>query len=411
MNRRFRTIRALELLLALGACPGLSAAVAGPPAAADAAPSKDGQGLLSLGTSLTDRGDYQSAEIAYRQILDRPGYSLAEQQSALMGLGRTCRKAGEATKAAAIYEKFVKEFPNDERVPDALLELGRTLRAMGANKMALNRFYSVINTTLKLPQKGFEHYQSLARTAEYEIAETYFETGDFALAQKYFSRLQLLDLSTADRARASFMAAHSQILAGDFEAGARSLRAYLETWPDDENVPEARYLLASTLRKLKRPQEALAVVLELLRNEKSVDIAEPQTWAYWQRRTGNLLANDFFQSGDAVSALAIYKSMTNLGTEPEWQLPVLYQVALCHERLYEFKEASDVYNKIVEAGAKPGLAPDIAELAQMATWRLNHIEWLQSTDTKLASFLNASDRPSHAPAKAAAEPAAPAAKQ
>ena len=71
--------------------------------------------------------------------------------------------------------------------------------------------------------------------------------------------------------------------------------------------------------------------MELLRQEKRLDSSDPQTWTYWQRRTGNLLANDFFQSGDMMSALAIYKSMLNLGTGPDWQLPVLYQVALCQD--------------------------------------------------------------------------------
>jgi tetratricopeptide (TPR) repeat protein len=264
---------------------------------------------------------------------------------------------------------------------------------MDANKLALNRFYSVINSTLKLPQKGFEHYESLARTAEYEIAETYYENGDFDLAGRYFSRLQLLDLSANDRARASFMAAHSMILAGDLENGSKALHYFLGTWPEDENVPEARYLLASTLRRLKRPEEALAAVLELLRQQKRLDGSDPQAWVYWQRRTGNLLANDFFQSGDTMSALAIYQRMLNLGTGPEWQLPVLYQVALCQERLFDFEEASASYQKIVAAAASSRLLPEIAELAQMSSWRLSHIEWLQSTDAKLAGIVSVTGRP------------------
>ena len=165
----------------------------------------------------------------------------------------------------------------------------------------------------------------------------------------------------------SFMAAHSMILAGDLENGAKALHYFLDTWPQDENVPEARYLLASTLRRLKRPEEALAAVLELLRQQKSLDTSDPQVWLYWQRRTGNLLANDFFQSGDTMSALAIYQRMLNLGTGPEWQLPVLYQVALCQERLPDFEEASASYQKIVAAAATaPASSPEIAELAQTA---------------------------------------------
>ncbi len=68
--------------------------------------------------------------------------------------------------------------------------------------MAINRFYSVLNSTLKLPPDAFDHYQLLAKTAQFEIAETHFETGNFAEAGKFFGRLRLLDLAPVDRARA-----------------------------------------------------------------------------------------------------------------------------------------------------------------------------------------------------------------
>ena len=225
MKRRCWTTCALALLLAPSAFPGTVPAGTGTPPAVQVVPVSEGRRLLNTGTSFTDRGDFPAAESVFRQVLNGDGFSVAEQESALLGLARNYRKAGAPTKAAAIYEKFIKEFPNDDRLPDAILDLGRTYRSMGVNKLALNRFYSVINTTLKLPQKGFEHYQSLARTAEYEIAETYYENGDFELAGKYFSRLQLLDLAANDRARASFMAAHAQILADDLEGGSKSLHS------------------------------------------------------------------------------------------------------------------------------------------------------------------------------------------
>ncbi len=376
--------------LALATCPGagraapLAAVVkAEAPRATD--PEHEAGQLLNLGTHLTDRDEFASAELAYRQILDRPGFTAADQASALFGLAHTYRKAGAATKAAAIYEKFIKEFPGDDRVPDALLELGRTLRSMGAGKMALNQFYAVIDSTLKLSAQGFAHYESLARTAQYEVAETYYETGDYERAGKYFVRLQLLDLSVADRARASFMSAQAQLRGHDLQAGAATLRTFLETWPNDENAPEARYLLATTLRQLNRSDEALALVLDLLRQERRRDAADAKTWVYWQRRTSNLLANQFFQSGDIASAMAIYRSMGNLAAEPAWRLPVLYQLALCYERLGQYDAAATAYRTIVAAPPAPN-SPELADLAKSATWRLDHLAWLNSTQSQLSFF-------------------------
>ncbi len=363
---------------------------AGEPAAAPGHPAKahaedEIHGLLNLGTRLTDRGDYDSAEIAFRQVLAaRPAVPYATK-SALLGLARMHRRQGALTKAAAIYEKYLQEYPGDERTPDALLELGRTLRSMGSYHLAIARFYSVINSTLKLPSEGFDRYQQLAKTAQFEIAETHFQAGEFAEAGKFFSRLRLLDLAPADRARAQFKAAYSLSLQGDHEGAVETLRAFLAQSPDDDNIPEARYLLAVSLRTLNRPQEALAATLDLLRTERSRMTGDPRRWAYWQRRTGNQLANDFFEHGDTLNALAIYAGLAAVSDDPAWRLPVTYQIALCHERLGNVERAHATYQSIVDA-TKANAAPELAELGRMADWRMGHLDWNDSLHRQVASI-------------------------
>ena len=343
------------------------------------------QGALNLGASLAERGDFDAAEIAYRQALKAPSAALAETKTALLGLAHMHRKQGAHIKAVAIYEKYLKEYPGDERTPDALLDLGRTLRDMGVYKTAIARFYSVINSTLKLPAEGFERYQLLAKTAQFEIAETHFEAGEFAEAGKFFARLRLLDLAPVDQARAHFKAAYSQHLEGNFEEAVSTLRAYLAQWPDDENVPEARYLLAISLRSLKRSQEAFAATLELLRAEKTRVDLDPKRWSYWQRRTGNQLANDFFEVGDTLNAHAIYSGLVGLSPELTWRLPVMYQIALCYERLGMTDRARASYRNIVEtAGPEP--APEIAEIVRMASWRATHLDWREQIAHQITAF-------------------------
>ena len=57
---------------------------------------------------------------------------------------------------------------------------------------------------------------------------------------------------------------------------------------------------------------------------------------------------------------------------------------------------------VAEAAAQPKPSPRWRELAQMAAWRLSHIEWLQSTDAKLAGFVGTpgAPPPSHSAAPA-----------
>ncbi len=351
------------------------------------------QGLLRLGAKLSDRGDYDTAEIAYWQILNRPLLTVTDEKSALLALAHMLRKKGDApslTKATAIYEKFVKEFADDEQIPQALLELGRTLRDMGVYELAINRFYSVINSTLKFSPQDFHQYELVAKTAQFEIAQTYFESGNYAEAGKFFGRVRLLDLAPQDRARAQFMAACSEQLAGNLSSAATILKTYLAQSPNDPNVPEARFLLATTLRQLKRPQEALAVTLELLRDERSRNGTDPKSWLYWQRRTGNQLANDFFQEGDTLNALVVYKGLRELAPDPGWRMSVTYQIALCYERLFQVDEARATYQTIIDSAAQragtPPPSEELKELAGMASWRLAHMEWRDRVQHEFNTF-------------------------
>jgi len=357
----------------------------------------EAKGIIALGNRLTDHSDYQAAEIAYRQILNSTEFSENFTRDAQLGLGRMHRLQGSYTKAAAIYEKFLKDYPDDSRIPDALLDLGRTQRAMGAYRMAINRFYSVINSTLKVQAENFDHYQLLAKTAQYEIAETYFASGDYQEAGKFFSRLRLLDLAPVDRARAHFKAACALQLSGDLEGAVATLHDFMNQWPQDENVPEARYLLATTLRQLKRSDEAMNVTLALLREAQNNPGADAKRWSYWQRRTGNQLANEFFQNGDTINALAIYQGLAALAPEPSWRLPVVYQTALCYERLRLTDRARTAYQTIVTGVSElaankngPPVPAELTELAHMAGWRMENLEWNDRAEQQLTLFFSTS---------------------
>jgi len=390
---------------ALAALPPAQAA--GAPAPAPVKAEAEPQGLLNLGAALTKRGEYDTAEIAFWQILNGPDVMLADKKSALLGLAHLHRRKGELTKATAIYEKYVKDYPDDERVPDALLELGRALRDLGVYRMAISSFYSVINSTLKYPSHAFEHYEVLAKTAQFEIAQTHFEAGEYAEAGKFFSRVRLLELAPSDRARAHFMAAFAEQLGGDLETAVVTLHSFLEEWPDDRNVPEARYLLATTLRQLGRPQEALVVTFDLMKEEHARVADGSSSWSYWQRRTGNQVANEFFQNGDTLNALAIYQCLAKLSDDPSWSMPVTYQIALCFERLRQLDQARAAYQTIVAAAAArtgPPATPEVAELGRMASWRLTHLEWRDETEHRISAFFPAIAKPSPAPAPPSVSP-------
>lgn len=367
--------------------------------------------LLNIGASKSTRKDWESARVAYSQVLAAGRQATPVQiRTALLGLARAYRNDQQLTKASAIYERYIKDYPEADQLPVVFLELGRCLRALGANRLAISRFYSVLNSTLKLPDQNSDTYRQLARTAQFEIAETYFQSGDYEQAWRFYSRLRLLDLVPADRARAAFKSAYALNLKGDHDKAVTNLNAYLSLYPDAENAPEARYLLSIILRRLGHTQESLAAALDLLKTEKARTAADPKAWAYWQRKTGNQLANEFYEQGDITTSLTIYKCLRELGGPPDWLLPVEYQIGLCQERLHQPQLARLTYQSILDTLRAPAADNSknpaiLQDISTMVSWRLKHLDWVDTTEKRLMLFPSSADD-----AKDSAAPPATAAK-
>lgn len=352
--------------------------VAGKPTAIERA------SLLRIGDTKLKAGDAESAIIAFRQVAESTE-DQAEEAKALVGLARAYRQAGDQIKATATYERFIKDHPDDPLGPAVYLELGRTLRDLGSPKLAIASFYNVLQTALKFPDSGADDYRRLALTAQFEIAETHLENGNYGEAVRFFNRLNFLDLSDADRATARFKSAQARALSGDRPAAVLALQAFIKQNPDDANSPEARFLLATMLGEMNRREESLQVTLDLLHHEHEHSADDAARWRTWQQRTGNQLANQFYTQGDFMSALALYKALAALDDTTAWRLPVLYQIGMCDERLLQYKDALDTYKQIgTLAGDQPGASADIAK---MAAWRIQQLTWWTQTQTELSNLI------------------------
>ena len=145
------------------------------------------------------------------------------------------------------------------------------------------------------------------------------------------------------------------------------------------------------LRRLGLTQEALTETLTLLRSAQASAEADRESWTYWQRRTGNQLANDFYEQGDFTAALTIYQTLAELRSDPGWRWPALYQIGLCYERLRQAERAAAAYRDILAesaAAAKVGTAttPSDAEVQRMAEWRLGQINWVGTIEASVRDY-------------------------
>ena len=347
--------------------------------------------LARLAQLAGEKGNLELAESTYKKLLDLPA-SDEEKKTALWAMADIFAKNNIYSKAIAVYEKAIKLFPLDPKTPETMLNLGKVYRDSGAYQMAISKFYGVLNTSLKIDQKDFENYKLLTQRAQFEIAETYFVSGDCQQADKFFSLLKRLNLNHEDKARAEFKSIYCHYLLNDYDSVVLSARTFIKAFSDTSYVPECRYVLATALRRLNKTQEATDEVMALLRNEKPKEKADPKNWAYWQKKTGNQIANDLYQQTEFVKALTIYQALAKLDTAPEWQLPVVYQIGLCFERLRLLNRSLEAYRFITEECKKSQtggiqLPSSVETLREMAQWRSDQVAWMQTTDLQLQGLL------------------------
>ena len=348
-------------------------------------------GYTQLAREAADHDKWPLADHFLRLLVELP-CDVAEKKAALRELSEHYEKHRQLTKAITMLEKMIELFPRDADLPNLLFKVGMLYRETGAYGRSVSRFYSVLNTALKVNERGIDNYRDLSQRAQMEIAETYLLTGEYKQAAKFFQLLARAELNDEQRASVGFKALHCQFLLDDSAGAVIAAEKFLADYPNDPSVPEARFIQASALRSLGRKKESFDAVLALLRAEKEKREKAPNRWAYWQKKTGNEFANNFYQHGDFLSALTIYQTLAKLGEEPEWQWPVIYQMGLTFERLRLVSRAGEAYKYIIDQskkaeGENTKLSENLANLLQMAQWRGEQLAWHYTAESQLQRLL------------------------
>jgi tetratricopeptide (TPR) repeat protein len=318
----------------------------------------------------------------------------AEKRIALTEVASVYEEKGDLTKAIAILEKLTTVLEGDTEVPAWLLKLGQLYREAGAYQMAISRYYGVIQLAMKVGSSDFQRFQAISRQAQREIANTYFIKGDFDQAQKFYNMALRSDLPKDERGVALFRAAHCTFMRNDMKGAINGLERFLKDYSRHASAAEARYMLATAYRIEGRPQDAYDSVIDLLRDAKGKSEENPKAWAFWQKKAGNEFANDYYQRGEFVNAVTIYQALAAIEESPEWRWPVVYQMGLCFERLRIEPRAAECYKYIVDENKRPEfrwrkMPQSVANLVQMASWRVDQLDWDGKLHAKLRAVAGA----------------------
>ncbi|OHE72966.1 MAG: hypothetical protein A2Y14_04880 [Verrucomicrobia bacterium GWF2_51_19] len=300
-------------------------------------------------------------------------------------------KQKQPSKAAVVYEKFIDAYQHDPLIPELFLRVGRIYRDTGAFSLAISRFYNVINLALKIDEKSIPLYRQLTIEAQIEIAETYFIQEEYKSAARFLEKIHIHNLPNALKKRVLFRLGYSYFKMKDFPKMVPVLKQFIETFPTSYLVAESHFLLANAYKELGRKKEAVDEVMDILRSASAeTDPERAAVWRYWQKRTSNQIANNFYEQGDFINALRIYQTLAKVDNSPDWQWPILYQIGLCFERLRELTRAKSTYLAIVEAKEWKNFAkgPALTNIQNMARWRLDNLIWVDRTEDELQKILN-----------------------
>ncbi|HXG48202.1 MAG TPA: tetratricopeptide repeat protein, partial [Methylomirabilota bacterium] len=225
----------------------------------------------------------------------------------------------------------------------------------------------------------FDYYRRLVLQAQTEIADTYYLQGKFAEAADFFTRLLKQNSTELNIAVIRYKLLRCLSILGRHPQTVALAEEYVENHPDTAELPEVRFLLASSLKAMGRNRESMQQVLKLLAAQSEFATANPEIWNYWKQKAGNDIANDLYRDGDYLHALEIYLALAEISASPNWQLPVLYQIGLVYEHLNQRQKAIERYDVILgreKELAGPAGTPGLKALVDMARWRKEHLTWL-----------------------------------
>lgn len=393
----FRWGATLMLMLSLHSTSAFGNADPASPASTEAARKADIRmeikGLMTVARNAADRRAFDDAEAAYQKLLTFAVPDV-DKREGLLEMGKMFEKSKAYAKAALVYEGFLERFRDDPESADVSIRLGRACRELGAFDTALAKFYNALHSSLRLAGDNSGSAQrQLALKAQFEIAETHFAKGNYAEAKRFFTRLLELEMGPDDRETVQYRLASTVGLLGDPGEAAALSRTFLTDHPDSARAAEASYLLAQSLQKLGREDDAAKVTLTLLKQEKPRGKEDPENWRRWKMKTGTELAGALYDKGDALNALTIYQQLAELDSSPEWRWPLVYQIGLCFERLRLSKRALEAYSYLTsgdlpkKSTAKGGKSVDFPGLREMAQWKMEYIRWATDTDHSLGKVL------------------------
>ncbi|WP_158265496.1 tetratricopeptide repeat protein [Blastopirellula marina] len=309
---------------------------------------------FAIGLAHARRGDYRSAEVAYREqatyllSLDRKEevadiyLSLAQ---VAFDCGEETKDQNEYSKALEFYQKGLEVGPKPETQDKINLQIARSHNHLGQQGPAIEVYRKLVADSTD---------STVQLTARYELGDLYLKTGQHGEArQTWEDLLALHDGEKSDLLpKAAFRLAETYYFPNppsdqDLELGVAALKSYLAKYPEHESVPEAHFQLARAYSNRGRGDDAVAALKSFLEIKQFAD-----TDAYADARF--LLGSIYAQQNKFDEAVAAWSEyLSKHPTHSKWSeaqqqiINIQYQKAEYAYSEKQYEEARKLWREFL----------------------------------------------------------------
>lgn len=336
---------------------------------------------LQKANTLREEGQFQDAIQHYGRVLDAGEASQLIKQSAMLGLAQTFVDMNAPERSISILEDYLQRYPRDEYRPELIYKLGLLYRDIGLHQESVAMFYQVLNNIVADGEKDFDRYLRFGRLVMFEIGRSHVELGHYEVALEHFQRIDNIKMHPRDQETIAFYIFLCLSKTENYDEALKAAQSFVQRYPESRLRPEVMCAQGQIMFKLGRSEDAIAALIDLLESAEEITEAEMEDWMPWKQKAGNLIANQLFKDGDYAAALSVYQGLATLEEDYSWQLPVIYQIGICFERLHLRDRAKESYSYILAASEKVSSdeAESLRPIADGARWRLKILGWVDDT--------------------------------
>jgi TolA-binding protein len=276
---------------------------------------------------------------------------------ALFRLAERATQAKEYARATVLLSELVAGKPDSKILAHALFSLAQV-------KIAQEQWAESVPPLEQLIKEAPE--SPLRLLAEYWIAEAGYRRGEFDASGEKFALLAQQTKGRNDPWLAMVPLRRAQVLAHQKkwpEARLMAL-AIAQDYPAFEQQYEADYVVGRSFASQGMFQEARDAYRKVIQSS-SGGKTETAAMAQW------MIGESLFHQKNYEAALREYLRVEILYAYPTWQSAALLQAAKCHESLGEWKQASDLYARLIKTYPNSNFTEEATNRLQVARQKVD----------------------------------------